>query len=99
MATEITVFNSEEFEQLILDKDVRISNAIVSTILGNLTGRKRHIPVLSILVENEQTVYDITIDRKEFLSSLKDNLLIQEKNENYETCAEMVKAIKSLEEK
>ena len=36
MATEISVLNAEEFEQLIFDKDIRIAKALVNTILDNL---------------------------------------------------------------
>jgi hypothetical protein len=42
MATEISVFDSDEFEQLVANRDLRISKALVETILKNLNGRKRH---------------------------------------------------------
>jgi protein-arginine kinase activator protein McsA len=57
------------------------------------------VHALSVLVEQEQTIYDITVDRKEFFVTLEQNLSILEKNEEYETCAEVVKAIKFLKEK
>ena len=31
MATEISVFDTEEFEKLIAEKDIRIANALVDT--------------------------------------------------------------------
>ena len=99
MATEINVFDSNEFEELVSNRDLRISSALVETILNNLNGRKRHLHALSVLVEQEQTIYDITIDRKEFITTLKSNLSIFEENELYEQCGEIVKAIKFLEEK
>jgi protein-arginine kinase activator protein McsA len=99
MATKINVFDSDEFEQLVANRDLRISKALVETILKNLNGRKRHVHALSVLVEQEQTIYDITVDRKEFVVTLEQNLSILEKNEDYETCAEVVKAIKFLKEK
>jgi hypothetical protein len=40
MATEISVFDSEEFEELIQQRDLRISKALVETVLKNLKGRK-----------------------------------------------------------
>lgn len=98
MVQEIVVFNSDEFENLITNRDVRISKALVSTVLKNLKGRKRHHHALSVLVEQEQTIYDITIDRKEFINTLKENLSIHEENELYETCADIMKAIKQLED-
>ena len=99
MATEISVFDSDEFEQLVASRDLRISKALVETILKNINGRKRHIHALSVLVEQEQTMYDITIDRQEFVTTLEQNLPILEENEDYETCAEVVKAIQFLKDK
>ena len=99
MAEEISVFDSDEFEQLVASRDLRISKALVETILKNINGRKRHIHALSVLIEQEQTIYDITIDRQEFIHTLEQNLPIYEKHELYEQCAEIVKAIKFLESK
>jgi hypothetical protein len=97
MASEITVFNSDEFEELITNRDVRIAQALVDTILSNLKGRKRHLHALSVLVEQEQTIYDITVDRKEFITTLKTNLPIFEEKELYEVCAEIRDALIILE--
>jgi hypothetical protein len=99
MAEEISVFDTDEFEQLVASRDLRVSKALVETILKNLNGRKRHIHALSVLIEQEQTMYDITIDRQEFVTTLEQNLPIYEKHELYEDCAEIVKAIQFLREK
>jgi hypothetical protein len=99
MAAEISVFDSDEFEELVTQRDLRISKALVETILKNLKGRKRHLHALSVLIEQEQTIYDITIDRNEFVNTLEQNLPIYEKHELYEGCAEIVKAIKFLKDK
>ena len=99
MATEISVFDSDEFEELIQQRDLRISKALVETVLKNLKGRKRHLYALSVLVEQEETIYDITVDRKDFLVTLENNLPIYEQHELYEGCAEIVKAINFLKEK
>jgi protein-arginine kinase activator protein McsA len=99
MASEIIVFNSDEFEELITNKDVRIAQALVDTILSNLKGRKRHLHALSVLVEQEQTIYDITVDRKEFITTLKQNLPTLEENELYESCALVRDALIQLESK
>jgi hypothetical protein len=99
MATEISVFDSEEFEKLVADRDLRISKALVDTILKNLKSRKRYFHALSILVEQEQTIYDITVDKQDFVTTLEQNLPILEENEEYETCAEIMKAIGFLKDK
>jgi hypothetical protein len=97
--TEINVFNTEEFEDLIAQHDIRISKALVDTVLKNLKGRKRHLHAFSVLVEQEQITYDITLDRNDFITTLEKNLPIYEQNELYEGCAEIVNAIKFLKEK
>lgn len=96
MITEISVFDSEEFEELISNRDVRISSALVETILKNLKGRKRYIHALSVLIEQEQAIYDVTVDRKDFVITLEHNLSILEENEKYEVCAEIMKGIDYL---
>jgi hypothetical protein len=96
MATEISVFDSDEFEELVSQRDLRISKALVETILKNLKGRKRHLHALSVLIEQDQTIYDITVDRQDFVITLEQNLPIYEKYELYEKCAEIVKAIRFL---
>ncbi len=99
MATEISVFDSDEFEKMVVKRDLRISKALVETILKNLNGRKRYIHALSVLVENEEAIYDVTVDRQDFVETLESNLSIYEENELYEGCAEIVKAIKFLKTK
>jgi hypothetical protein len=51
------------------------------------------------LIEQDQTIYDITIDRQEFVHTLEQNLPIYEKHELYEGCQEIVNAIKFLKDK
>lgn len=99
MATEISVIDSEEFERMVAQRDLRISKALVETILKNLKNRKRHLHALSIFVENEETIYDVTVDRQDFVETLENNLPVYEENELYEGCAEIVKAIKFLKTK
>jgi hypothetical protein len=99
MATEISVFDSEEFEELISQRDLRISKALVETILKNLKGRKRHLHALTVLIEQNQTIYDITVDRNDFITTLEQNLPVYERNELYEGCAEIVTAVKFLKSK
>ena len=48
MATEITLKNSDEFQDMVDRKDFAISQAIVESILTNLNSRKKHVHVLSV---------------------------------------------------
>ncbi len=99
MAHSITVQTQEDFEELMQANNFEISSAIVKTILKNLKGRKKHVHILEINVLEEQTIYDITINREDMLESLEKNLKIHEENEAYEICGEIVKAIEYLKSK
>jgi len=96
MALKITVNTNEEFEQRVNNQDIILSQAVVETILKNLKGKKRHIPTFNVFVLEDDAIYDLSIDRKDFLTNLEIHLPIMEKNEMFEKCAEMVKAINFL---
>jgi hypothetical protein len=99
MAHEFEVQNINELEEILNNKDIRISRAITKTILNNLTSKKRNLHALSIKCQEENEVYDISVDRKEFISSLEKCLPNFEKNELYEDCAQIINAIQFLKNK
>lgn len=96
---EFTFNNSEEFEGIVESGDIRVAQALVETVLKNLKGRKRHIPAMSVFLKDEQLILDVTVDREDFEYVLKTNLHKYEAHEMYEKCAEIVNALKFLEEK
>jgi hypothetical protein len=95
-AIKITVNNTEEFQELVDQKDFRISQAIVEGILDNVSSKKKHVHVLSITCLEEGEIYDITVERKHFASTLEENLPHYINEEQYEDCAKIAKAIESL---
>lgn len=99
MIQEITVNNSEEFEKLMDEQDIRVSKALVSTIINNMNGRKRHLPFLSVYIKEEQKIYDFTVDREQFKYTLEQNLPIMEKNEMFEECSQIIKALEIINKK
>ena len=76
MAITIKVKNTEEFEELIKNKDLRISKAIVSGILENLVGKKKNIYVLEIFLKDEDSIVDITVHSMKLVLELKRQLII-----------------------
>jgi hypothetical protein len=96
---EFTVNNSEEFEEMVEQGDIRVAQALVETVLKNLKGRKRHIPAMSIFLKEEQLILDVTVDREDFTYVLKTNLPKYEAYELYEKCGEIVSALEFLEKK
>jgi hypothetical protein len=95
----LIVKNQEEFTRLVDNSDFRIIEAIVEGALNNINTTKRFIHILAVEITDENDIYDLTLDRKEILGSLKRNLRYYEKNELYEKCREIADAIKYLENK
>ena len=96
MAKEITVQNSNEFQQMIDSKDIRVSEATVGAILKNLNTRKKELCVLSIHSIEENTIYDITVEKKYFIETLEANLAHYVREEKYEDCQHISDAIAKL---
>jgi hypothetical protein len=96
---EFVVNNSEEFENMVENGDIKIAKALVETVLKNLKGKKRHIPAMSVFLQEEQLVLDVTVDRNDFIYVLENNLPKYEAHELYEKCAEIVNALKFLKDK
>jgi len=96
MVAEITVNNSDEFQELVDQKDFRISKAIVDGILDNISSKKKHIHVLSITCLEEGEIYDITVERKHFAETLEENLPYYIREEQYEDCSRIVRTIDEL---
>jgi protein-arginine kinase activator protein McsA len=99
MPTYFKVKRYDDFLTMARCKDINIAKAIVDAILTNLETKKRHIHVFEIEVEEEESVYDLTIDRNNFIDALEKNLTHYEKEELYEECAKIVDAIKFLKNK
>jgi protein-arginine kinase activator protein McsA len=96
MAVEITVQNNDEFQEMVNNKDFRISEAIVSGILSNIKSKKKNVHVLSVTCLDEASVYDITVDRKHFAETLEENLPHYVREEKYEDCRAIADTIDML---
>jgi len=97
MVKRIIVKSVEEFEEMLQKKDIKISKAIVEVALQNIKSKKRFIPILEVHIQDEESIFDITLDRNNLVETLKQNLEIFEIHEEYEGCARIASAIKSLE--
>ena len=93
---EVTVKNSEELASLMDEGSYEISKSMVSNIIENLNTKKKRIHVISIYCEEDNSVYDLTLERNNFLDTLEKNLETFERHEDYEGCAEIQKAISQL---
>jgi len=96
MATEITLNNSDEFQDMIDRKDFIIAKAIVEAILNNINTRKKHVHILSVNCIDDNTTYDITLEKRYFVETLQENLKFYVEKELYEECSKIVQAINNL---
>jgi len=88
--------NLEEFQTLVDNKHFSISHAVVTSILNNLKTRKKNVHVLSVKCIYENTIFDITLEKRHFIDTLQNNLKHFEEHELYEECAKINKSIEYL---
>ena len=96
MAMKISVGDVNEFEQLVKDKDLKISKGIVGGVLENLLTKRKNVHVLEVYIENEDSIVDITVHRDDFIMTLEEGLKTHIHHEEYEACSGIQKAINYL---
>lgn len=99
MPTEITVNTGQDFQNMLDNQDFTIAQAIVESILENINTKKRNIHVISVNIQDEDSTFDITLDKEHFAQTLKENLPFYIKQELYEDCTKIQQAIQELESK
>ena len=75
---EITVKTYQEFKELIEGKNIDVSKAIVDAIFKNLNTKKKHVFVFHVNILEEDTFYELTLNREDFIEALEKNLVIHE---------------------
>jgi secreted Zn-dependent insulinase-like peptidase len=93
---EFKVKTLEDFQLMIDEKHFSISEAVVNAILNNLKTRKKRIHMLSVKCTDENAIFDITLEKNNFVDTLKENLKYFEERELYEECAKIHEGIKVL---
>ncbi len=96
---QIQVDTYAEFLEMTRNEKFTISEAIVNIVLNNLKTRKKEIPIFEVEVSEEDVIYTLSIQRKEFLDILQKNLIHFENEEAYEGCQKIVEAINFLKTK
>ena len=96
---KITVENYDEFLAMTKNQKFTISQQIVETVLNNLDTRKKQLPIFEIEVEGEGATYTLSIQKDEFIHTLKANLIHFENEEAYEGCQKIIEAINYLKTK
>ena len=95
----IKVATYEEFLNMAKTKDFTLAKGIVEKVLNNLDTKEESIPVFEVEVEEEGTVYTLSMETNEFIDILETNLAHYEREEEYEDCTKITKAINYLKSK
>ena len=88
----------EEFADALKNKDINFATIITNSILESIRkkSKRKNVHIISIAIEDEGRIYDLTIGRKEFKDILEQNLKTHEEKEDYETCANIIKGLKQI---
>jgi hypothetical protein len=93
------VATMSEFEMMVAAKDFTIAQCIVETILSNLNTKKKRLHAFSVECMDKGVTLDITMETKYFVQTLQENMKHYIREERYEDCIEIEKAIKQLQQK
>jgi len=93
---EFKVNTLEEFQEMINKQDLNVHKAVIKVILGNLKTRKKKIHMFSVRCQEDNTIFDITLEKAHFINTLQENLKYFEQKEMYEECSQINKAINDL---
>lgn len=96
MATRLVIPDEDTFDNLLDNGDYRLAQAIVEGILSQLPTDEENLRIVEVYVEEEDDIYDLSINKNDIIETLQDNLVWYEKEENYEGCASIVKAIENI---
>ena len=90
---------TEELNESFANGNKYISDVIVDVALENLKTKRKNIPVIQFTTKDEDTIYDIMIERSDMIETLKQNLDVMEEYEDYERCQKITDAIYYLQSK
>jgi hypothetical protein len=91
--------NMKELEDMLYVRNLDLSRVVVDTIIENIDKKRGQIHIANIEVQKDDLILELTVQAKEFISTLEKNLETFESHEEYETCAKIIKNIDYLKQK
>ena len=79
----------EDFEQMAHENDLSISKIVVNRIKETIESEESIVHIFDVLIEDEEQILEIKLDKSRFHEALEKNLLIFEKHEYYEGCIQI----------
>ena len=98
MAVQIVFDSVQQFEELVGEKDYDLAKTFVESMLQNMYSDGDKITIAEVYFEEEDYIYDFEVTKPNLIPNLKEFLPIYEREEDYEGCALIASAIKTLED-
>ena len=89
----------KELQDMLYTRNLDLSRVVVDTIIENIDKKRGQIHVANIEVQKDDLILELTVQPKEFISTLEKNLETFEMYEEYETCSKIIKNINYLKQK
>ena len=96
MTHKLHLNNIEQFNNLIIEKDLELSKAIVKVISENINTIDKIIPAAEVYIKDKGEVIILSINREDFESTLELNLKVHEYHEDFEGCYAIQQLIAKL---
>lgn len=97
MAKKLHYENLYQFENALDNRDFKITSGIVEGVLDAMFRNKALAHIFEVSFADGSDVYYLSLNKKEWAETLRRCLPDYEKKELYEKCAEIKRAIDSLE--
>jgi glutamate formiminotransferase len=95
MTYKLHLDNIEQFNNLIIEKNLELSKAIVKIISENINTTDEIIPAAEVYIKDKEVII-LSINREDFESTLELNLKVHEYHEDFEGCGEIQNLIERL---
>lgn len=96
MTYKLHLNNIEQFNNLVAEKNLELSKAIVKVISENINTIDEIIPAAEVYIKDKGEIIILSINREDFKSTLDLNLKVHEYHEDFEGCAEIQQLITKL---
>jgi glutamate formiminotransferase len=95
MTYKLHLDNIEQFNNLIIEKNLELSKAIVKVISENINTTDEIIPAAEVYIKDKEVII-LSINREDFESTLELNLKVHEYHEDFEGCGGIQNLIERL---
>lgn len=96
MVSRLVIPTADTFDDMLDNGSYTLASAIVESILKQIPTDKDILHIVEVYVEEEDGIYDLSVEKDDIIETLQENLVWYEQEENYEGCATIAKAIETL---